>query len=77
VGRTRIGLDRRAVRLAVGGGAAWVASGDGSLARIDPSTNAVRFLPVAHGLKDVTVRRTHRLGDGRQRPERAQPRARG
>jgi DNA-binding SARP family transcriptional activator/ABC-type branched-subunit amino acid transport system substrate-binding protein/DNA-binding beta-propeller fold protein YncE len=50
-----IGLERGAQRLAVGDGAAWVANADGSLARIDPTTNVPRFLPVAHGLKDVAV----------------------
>jgi hypothetical protein len=50
-----IGIDRGPARLAVGSGAAWVANGDGTLSRIDPSSNAVKTIPVGHRLKDVTV----------------------
>ena len=50
-----IGIDRGPVRLAVGAGAAWVANGDGTLARIDARTNAIDIISVAHRLKDVAV----------------------
>lgn len=50
-----IGVDRGPLRLAAGAGAAWVADGDGTLARIDPSSDAVRYFPIAHGLTDVAV----------------------
>jgi branched-chain amino acid transport system substrate-binding protein len=50
-----IGIDRRPVSLAVGKGAAWVASDDGTLARIDTSTNAVEVIPVGRRLRDVQV----------------------
>jgi DNA-binding SARP family transcriptional activator/ABC-type branched-subunit amino acid transport system substrate-binding protein len=52
-----IGVDRRPLRLAVGGDAAWVANGDGTLARIDADTNAVTTSAVAQGLLDVAVGR--------------------
>ena len=50
-----IGVDRGPLRLAAGAGAAWVANGDGTLSRIDASSNAVRYFPIAHGLTDVAV----------------------
>jgi branched-chain amino acid transport system substrate-binding protein len=50
-----IGIDRGPARLAVGAGAAWVANGDGTLSRIDPSSNAVTTIRVGHRLKDVAV----------------------
>jgi DNA-binding SARP family transcriptional activator/ABC-type branched-subunit amino acid transport system substrate-binding protein/streptogramin lyase len=50
-----IGIERVPVRLAVGAGSAWVASSDGTLARIDVATNAVDIIPVGHRLKDVAV----------------------
>jgi DNA-binding SARP family transcriptional activator/ABC-type branched-subunit amino acid transport system substrate-binding protein len=50
-----IGIERGPHRLAVGGGAAWVASSDGTLSRIDPTTNAVRTLSLARPLADVAV----------------------
>jgi branched-chain amino acid transport system substrate-binding protein len=42
-------------RIAVGAGAAWVADADGTLARIDPTTNAVTTTPIAPSLYDVAV----------------------
>ena len=50
-----IGIDRGPLRLAAGAGAAWVANGDGTLSRIDASSNAVTYFPIAHGLTDVAV----------------------
>jgi DNA-binding SARP family transcriptional activator/ABC-type branched-subunit amino acid transport system substrate-binding protein/streptogramin lyase len=51
-----IGVEHLPYRLAVGAGAVWVADGDGTLARVDPATNAVvRTTTVAHGLNDVAV----------------------
>ena len=50
-----IGIDRGPIRLAAGAGAAWVANGDGTLSRIDASSNALTYFPIAHGLTDVAV----------------------
>ncbi len=50
-----IGIDTDPVRLAVGGGAVWVANRDGTLWRIDPRTNAPTTIPVGHSLRDVAV----------------------
>ena len=50
-----IGIDRGPARLAVGEGAAWVANGDGTIARIDAETNDVEIITVAHRLKDIAV----------------------
>jgi len=50
-----IGIGRGPARLAVGEGAAWVASADGTLARIDATTNDVAIIPVGHNLRDVAV----------------------
>jgi DNA-binding SARP family transcriptional activator/ABC-type branched-subunit amino acid transport system substrate-binding protein/streptogramin lyase len=50
-----IGIARGPRRLAVGAGAAWVANADGTLARIDASTNAITTTPVAPSLYDVAV----------------------
>jgi len=50
-----IGVDRGPLRLAAGAGAAWVANGDGTLSRIDASSDAVTYFPIAHGLTDVAV----------------------
>jgi branched-chain amino acid transport system substrate-binding protein len=50
-----IGIGRGPARLAVGEGAAWVASADGTLARIDAATNDVAIFPVGHNLRDVAV----------------------
>jgi branched-chain amino acid transport system substrate-binding protein len=50
-----VGIDRGPVSLAVGDGAAWVAGSDGSLGRIDASTNALDVIPVGRRLKDVEV----------------------
>jgi branched-chain amino acid transport system substrate-binding protein len=50
-----IGIDHGPLRLAVGSGAAWVANRDGTLTRIDPTTDAPTFIPVGHGLRDVAV----------------------
>src|SRR5207245_2640791 len=50
-----IGIDHAPVRLAAGDGGAWVANGDGSLSRIDATTNAVETIGVSHRLKDVAV----------------------
>src|SRR5262249_35717992 len=50
-----IGIDRVPARLAVGAGAAWVADTDGTLARVDASTNAVKLSVVANRLEDVAV----------------------
>jgi branched-chain amino acid transport system substrate-binding protein len=55
LGTVPIGIEHRPLRLAVGAGAAWVADADGSLARIDPGATTPKFIPVAHGLKDVAV----------------------
>ena len=53
-----IGVEHLPFRLAVGAGAVWVADTDGTLARIDPTTNAVRTMSVAHGLNDVAASRS-------------------
>jgi len=50
-----IGIDKSPVRLAVGKGAAWVANRDGTVDRIDASTNAVTIIPVGHSLRDIAV----------------------
>jgi branched-chain amino acid transport system substrate-binding protein len=50
-----IGIGRRPVSLAVGEGAAWVASDDGTVARIDGSTNGLEVIPVGRRLRDVQV----------------------
>jgi hypothetical protein len=50
-----IGIDHAPRRLAVGGGAAWVANGDGTLSRIDVDDNDVEVIPVGHRLEDVAV----------------------
>jgi branched-chain amino acid transport system substrate-binding protein len=51
-----IGVEHQPVRLAVGAGAVWVASADGTLSRIDPATNVVTTTAaVAHRLNDVAV----------------------
>jgi DNA-binding SARP family transcriptional activator/ABC-type branched-subunit amino acid transport system substrate-binding protein len=54
-----IGVDRGPLRLAAGAGAAWVANADGTLARIDPSSDAVTYFRIAHGLTDVAVAGGH------------------
>lgn len=54
-GAIRIGIEHRPLRLTAGAGAAWVADEDGTLARIDPATNHLEIIPIAHGLKDVVV----------------------
>jgi branched-chain amino acid transport system substrate-binding protein len=52
----RLGIQRRPVRIAVGDGAAWVADADGTLARIDATTDQEpQFLPAAGSLRDVAV----------------------
>jgi DNA-binding SARP family transcriptional activator/ABC-type branched-subunit amino acid transport system substrate-binding protein len=50
-----IGIERVPRRLAVGDGAAWVADGDGTLARIDATTNMLTTTTVAPSLYDVGV----------------------
>jgi branched-chain amino acid transport system substrate-binding protein len=50
-----IGIARQPLRLAVGAGAAWVADGDGTLARIDATTNGLVTTPIAPSLHDVGV----------------------
>jgi DNA-binding SARP family transcriptional activator len=50
-----LGVEHLPSRLAVGAGAVWLADADGTLARVNPATNAVRFTPIAHGLNDVAV----------------------
>jgi DNA-binding SARP family transcriptional activator/ABC-type branched-subunit amino acid transport system substrate-binding protein len=50
-----VGIDHAPRRLAVGAGAAWVAGGDGTLTRIDATTNAVETMTLARGLNDVSV----------------------
>jgi DNA-binding SARP family transcriptional activator/ABC-type branched-subunit amino acid transport system substrate-binding protein len=50
-----IGIERAPRRLAVGDGAAWVADGDGTLGRIDATTNALTTTTVAPSLYDVGV----------------------
>jgi DNA-binding SARP family transcriptional activator/ABC-type branched-subunit amino acid transport system substrate-binding protein/streptogramin lyase len=50
-----IGVARDPRRLAVGAGAAWVADGDGTLARIDPATNSLTTTAVAPSLSDVGI----------------------
>jgi branched-chain amino acid transport system substrate-binding protein len=50
-----IGIDRRPVSLAVGEGAAWVANNDGTVARIDASTNTPQVILVGRRLRDVQV----------------------
>src|SRR5205823_899425 len=48
-------LQRRPLHLAVGQQAAWVADGDGTLARVDATTDKATFVPIAPALRDVTV----------------------
>jgi branched-chain amino acid transport system substrate-binding protein len=52
-----LGIQRRPVRLAAGDGAAWVADGDGTLARIDEVSpgQPPEFLQAAPALRDVAV----------------------
>jgi hypothetical protein len=54
-GTIPIGIERVPRRLAVGDGAAWVADADGTLARIDATTNALSTTTVAPSLYDVAV----------------------
>ena len=51
----QIGIDRGPLRLAAGAGAAWVANGDGTLSRIEASSDHATDFPIAHGLTDVAV----------------------
>jgi DNA-binding SARP family transcriptional activator/streptogramin lyase len=51
-------------RLAVGHGTVWIANRDGTLARIDAHTSAVRRSVVAHALDDVEVTAGHVLATG-------------
>ncbi len=51
----QVGIERVPLRLAVGAGAAWVADGDGTLARIDVTTNALSTTAIAPSLYDVGV----------------------
>jgi DNA-binding SARP family transcriptional activator/ABC-type branched-subunit amino acid transport system substrate-binding protein len=50
-----LGIERVPRRIAVGAGAAWVANADGTLARIDATTNALETTPIAPSLYDVAV----------------------
>jgi DNA-binding SARP family transcriptional activator/ABC-type branched-subunit amino acid transport system substrate-binding protein len=50
-----IGIGRGPRRLAVGAGAAWVANADGTLARIDASTNELSTSSIRPSLYDVVV----------------------
>jgi DNA-binding SARP family transcriptional activator/ABC-type branched-subunit amino acid transport system substrate-binding protein len=50
-----LGIERVPRRIAVGAGAAWVADADGTLARIDPTTNALTTTPIAPSLYDVAA----------------------
>ena len=50
-----VGIDHAPRRLAVGAGAAWVAGADGTLTRIDATTNVPRIMTLAKGLNDVAV----------------------
>jgi branched-chain amino acid transport system substrate-binding protein len=50
-----VGIDHAPRRLAVGAGAAWVAGADGTLTRIDATTNSVETTRLAKGLNDVWV----------------------
>jgi DNA-binding SARP family transcriptional activator/ABC-type branched-subunit amino acid transport system substrate-binding protein len=50
-----VGIDHAPRRLAVGAGAVWVAGADGTLTRIDATTNDVRTMTLAKGLNDVSV----------------------
>jgi hypothetical protein len=52
-----LGVERVPRRIAVGAGAAWVANADGTLARIDPATNAPTTTQIAPSLFDVAVGR--------------------
>ena len=52
-----IGIERSPSQLAAGRGSAWVANGDGTLARIDPDSGAVRTIAVGPFLRDVAVGR--------------------
>jgi hypothetical protein len=54
-----VGVERRPMRLVFGDGAAWVANADGTLARIDAMSDAVRLVPLAGALRDVAP-----VGDG-------------
>ena len=56
VAMAHLGIQRRPVRLAAGDGAAWVADGDGTLARINEASPAQPdFLQAAGALRDVAV----------------------
>ena len=50
-----LGIERVPRRIAVGAGAAWVANADGTLARIDAATNALKTTSIAPSLYDVAV----------------------
>jgi ABC-type branched-subunit amino acid transport system substrate-binding protein/streptogramin lyase/tetratricopeptide (TPR) repeat protein len=50
-----IGIGHGPARLAVGDGAAWIADTDGTLVRIDATTNAVEATAIGHRLKDVAA----------------------
>jgi branched-chain amino acid transport system substrate-binding protein len=50
-----LGVDRQPRSIAAGSGAAWVADGDGTLARIDAATGALAVIPVGRELLDVAV----------------------
>jgi DNA-binding SARP family transcriptional activator/ABC-type branched-subunit amino acid transport system substrate-binding protein len=50
-----IGVGHGSGRLAVGDGAAWVASSDGTLSKIDPASNTVHTIALARPLADVAL----------------------
>jgi len=54
-----IGIVRGPVRLAVGPAAVWVADGDGTLSRIDASSDRLTTFPIASGLTDVAAAGGH------------------
>jgi DNA-binding SARP family transcriptional activator/ABC-type branched-subunit amino acid transport system substrate-binding protein len=50
-----VGIERVPRRIAVGASAGWVANADGTLARIDPATNALTTTAIARSLHDVAI----------------------
>ena len=55
VATVKLGLDRVPSGLAADDRAAWVANGDGSVSRVDASSNAVRSIWIGRALRDIVI----------------------
>jgi streptogramin lyase len=72
-----IGIERGPLRLAAGDGAAWVANDDGTLSRIDATSNAVRTFAVCPRAQGRRSRARRGLGHGGRRSRRSGEHRRG